>query len=81
MVLFSSKARGDAEPDSDTDVAIIIEGLDRNLRRRIFDITAAIELKYLTPLSTLVISTADFTEMKARELRLAEDIDREGVPV
>jgi len=81
IVLFGSKARGDAEADSDTDVAIIIQGLDRSLKRHILDIVAQIELNHLTPLSTLIMSKADFDQLKAREIRLAADIEREGVPL
>ncbi len=79
MVLFGSKARGDAEPNSDTDVAIIVEGLDRILKSQILDIVAEVELNHLTPLSTLILSNADFDRLKARELRLADDIEREGL--
>jgi len=79
MVLFGSKARGDAEADSDTDVAIIVEDLDRTLKRRILDLVAEIELGHLTPLSTLIMSTADLKRLKDRELRLADDLEREGV--
>ncbi len=81
VLLFGSKARGDAEADSDTDVAIIVEGLDQSLKRQILDIVTDIELNHLTPLSTLIMSKADFDQLKARELRLAEDIEREGVLV
>ncbi|MFB3905143.1 MAG: nucleotidyltransferase domain-containing protein [Acidobacteriota bacterium] len=52
LVLFGSKARGDAERHPDTDVAVIAEGLDRQLKREILDIVTDIELNHLTPLET-----------------------------
>jgi predicted nucleotidyltransferase len=40
VVLFGSRARGDADPDSDYDVAVVLANellLDRNVRRRLAD--------------------------------------------
>jgi len=40
VVLFGSRARGDATPDSDYDVAVVLAGdlpLDREVRRRLAD--------------------------------------------
>jgi predicted nucleotidyltransferase len=79
MVLFGSKARGDSERDSDIDVAILVHGLTGELKRRILDIVAEIELDRLLPLSTLVLSTDEFARLKSRELRLALDIEHEGI--
>jgi hypothetical protein len=40
---------------------------------------ADFELKYLTPLSTLVLSDDDFEFLKKRERRIALDIEKEGI--
>lgn len=80
-VVYGSKARGDYDTESDIDVAIIIQGLSRELKNQIYDMVADIELKYLTPLSTLVISEKDFKFLKNRERRIALDIEREGIPI
>lgn len=81
LVLFGSKARGDADSTSDLDVAIIIEGLDRQLKREVFDIVADIELEYETALSTILFSTEEFARLLERERRIALDIEHEGVPL
>jgi uncharacterized protein len=81
IILFGSKARGDFDEDSDLDLAILVDDLDRQLKRQIIDVVAEVELELLTVLSTLVMSTADFEQMKRREIRLAEDIEREGIPL
>lgn len=81
FMLFGSKARGDYNLDSDLDVAIIVDGLDRNLKREIFDLVADIELKYLYVISSLVLSTEEFNKLLERERRIALDIIREGVPL
>ena len=79
FVLFGSKARGDAERDSDLDVAIVVDGLDRTLKRAILDVVTDLELKHFTPMSTLVLSAADFHLLKSRERRIALDIESEGI--
>jgi predicted nucleotidyltransferase len=81
LILFGSRARGDHDSESDVDIAIIVPGLTRDLKNEILDKIADIELKYLSPLSTLVISEDDFDFLKKRERRIALDIEREGIPL
>jgi predicted nucleotidyltransferase len=81
LVLFGSKARGDYDSESDIDIAIIVRGLTRQIKHTILDMVADIELKYLTPLSTLVLSEEDFEFLKKRERRIALDIENEGIPL
>ena len=79
FVLYGSKARGDYEAHSDIDVAIIVRGLTRKTKNEILDMVAELEMKYLTPLSTLVLSETDFENLKARERRIAFDIEKDGL--
>jgi len=79
MVLYGSRARGDYNEESDTDIAIIIRGLSRELKSRILSQVADIEFDYLRSLSTLVISEEDFNLLRNRERRIAFDIEREGI--
>jgi predicted nucleotidyltransferase len=81
LVLFGSRARGDYNSESDIDVAIIVRDLSRELKNQILEGVADIELKYLTPLSTLVISEDDFASLKRKERRIALDIEGEGIPL
>ncbi len=77
--LFGSRARGDGGPQSDIDVAIVVDGLDRNLKREVFDLVAELELKHLRAISLLAFSTDQFDDLLERERRLAEDIVHEGI--
>lgn len=80
-ILFGSRARGDYDEESDIDVAIVVRGLSREVKDKILNMVADIEIKYLTPLSTLVISEEDLEFLKKRERRIAFDIEVEGIPL
>ena len=81
MILFGSKARGDYDGNSDIDLAIIVEGLDRALKLGIYDAIGDVELERLLPVSALVVSAEDFRKLRSRERRIAIDIEDEGIPL
>lgn len=81
FLLYGSRARGDHQDESDIDIAIIVAGLTRELKKQVLDRVADWELKYLTPISALVLSQQDFDLLKRRERRLALDIEKEGIPL
>ena len=81
LFLFGSKARGDDDSKSDIDIAIIVRGLNRELKNDILTKVAEIEFQYLICLSTIVLSEEKFAYLKKRERRLALDIEKEGVPI
>jgi predicted nucleotidyltransferase len=79
LVLYGSRARGDADPDSDVDVAIIVRGSDGTVRDRILNAVADVELETLVPLSTIVFAEAEYQRLVAGERRIALDIEGEGI--
>lgn len=81
LVLFGSKARGDYDENSDLDLAIIVDHLDRRIKRAILDVVADVELEHLIPISTLILSSEDFQHLKTKERRLPLDISSEGIPL
>jgi predicted nucleotidyltransferase len=79
LILYGSQARGDYSAESDIDIAIIVQGLTRDIKNQILNVVADIEIAYFTPLSTLVLSEESFEFLKKRERRIALDIEKEGI--
>jgi predicted nucleotidyltransferase len=79
LCVFGSRARGDAEPDSDLDVFIEVETLTPRLRQQISEIAWEVGFELDRVISTTV-TTGDQLEhgaMGANPLIL--DIEREGI--
>ena|SRR2546422_11529368 len=76
VVLFGSRSRGDAEPDSDFDLLVTVQSLQETDRKRVFEVAADLSLEYGTVLAVLVVPTNDFTE--DRYFYLYENIQKEG---
>jgi len=80
--LFGSYARGEAREDSDVDVLVVLDRVDREDDRHVTDLAADLiwELHGVV-ISPLVVSAPQLAEWKARERRLPLDIEREGLPL
>jgi uncharacterized protein len=76
VVLFGSRSRGDAAPDSDFDLLVTVQNLQETDRERVFEIAADLSLDYNTVLAVLVVPAKDFTE--DRYFYLYENIQKEG---
>jgi predicted nucleotidyltransferase len=84
VVLFGSYARGQAKPDSDVDVLVVIDVLGPGERGIAVDLAydATRECGRDAPLITpLVWTHAEHLDRVSRERRIALDIQREGVPL
>lgn len=82
VVLFGSYARGLVHADSDVDLLVLITARQPGDGHRAVD--AAVQVMLQRPelvLSPLVMTPEELDTLRARERRLARDIDREGVPV
>lgn len=50
--------------NSDIDIAIIVNGLSRDLKKQILNIVVELELKHLTPISRLIFSRKDLMTLE-----------------
>ncbi|MGC9319530.1 MAG: nucleotidyltransferase domain-containing protein [Armatimonadota bacterium] len=80
LYLFGSRARGDAEPDSDVDVAVVLDDSDSVYReiRRMSEIGARTSLDLDLHVSPIPVREGDWREGTSVFLR---NVAREGVPV
>lgn len=77
--IFGSHARGDAGPESDVDVLVVVEDLTPGERRVVFDLAWDVFPEREIYISPLALSTREWAELVAREYRIAVEIQAEGV--
>ncbi len=82
LVLFGSRARGDADPDSDVDVLVVIEGAaDEATRDYVSDCAWEAGYREGVVIVPVVFSREEWEEGPERGSLLAQAIEREGVPL
>ncbi|HXE80920.1 MAG TPA: nucleotidyltransferase domain-containing protein [Vicinamibacterales bacterium] len=81
LALFGSHARGEATEESDVDILVVIDDLTPSDGREIDEIVGDILTRMDVVLSPLALSAARLAELRARERRIAREIDRDGIPV
>lgn len=82
VILFGSKARGTARPDSDIDLLVLTSetvtpGLRREISGRLFDVS----LHNDVPLSSVVVSERDWSEGLVRHMLIHSEVERDGCEV
>jgi predicted nucleotidyltransferase len=84
MILFGSRARGDAREDSDYDVAVLLRGGladDWRLRRKLADMTFDHMLAG-TRISPIALDADEYQEVGGRtRFELARRIARDGIAI
>lgn len=81
LVVYGSRARGDASPDSDMDVYIEVPEITPDLRRDISEIAWEVGFESGVIISTFVVTPNDIEEGPIGANPLVEIVKSEGIPV
>lgn len=79
MILFGSRARGEASPDSDMDIAVILIEVNADTRQVIRNLAVEVWLETGIYLSTRVWSQRHWVTMAELQTSLYLNIAREGL--
>ncbi|RME86627.1 MAG: nucleotidyltransferase domain-containing protein [Anaerolineae bacterium] len=80
VILFGSKARGDFECYSDTDILVLVENETWPLRSAIWDLAAAVELDFDDVVFNVqVIGIVRWRRMSEERFSLCCNVERDGI--
>jgi len=79
--LFGSRARGEGQPDSDLDVALIVTAAGRARRYELYDVAYDLGLRLGVDVALLVLERERLQALRDSERLLAADLDRDGIPL
>lgn len=82
LTLFGSYARGEARHDSDVDVAVVLDRIERLADRTLpMEIAGDLTVEHGLAITPIVLSRAEVALLREREDLLAENLDRDGIPI
>lgn len=80
IILYGSRARGDAEADADWDLLVLIDGeVDLDRKKAVWDRLYELELRLEEVLSPLVVSRQDWDTPLYRAMPFHDNVDRDGI--
>jgi len=82
LILYGSRARGDAQEDSDYDLLVLVDRVvDMDLERAMVDRLVPLEVRTGTALTVLVYSRSQWDSAQYRAMPFHQNVTREGVPI
>jgi predicted nucleotidyltransferase len=81
VVLFGSKARGDADDESDIDLLVLVDTEDDEFRSELWHIASDISLEYNVVVSPCVFGQEQWDETRRIRMPLYREIEKYNVPL
>lgn len=81
VILFGSKARGDAGPDSDIDVLVVLTNDDPHLRSSVRRLAARVSLEHDLLISVRAVGRSRWEELSRYRFPIYKAIQSEGIPL
>jgi predicted nucleotidyltransferase len=81
VTLFGSKARGDADPESDVDLLLVVDAESRQFRSQLWRIASDVSLEYNLVISVRVFAQERWAETRRLGLPLYRAVAAEGIPL
>jgi predicted nucleotidyltransferase len=81
VVLFGSKARGNADPDSDIDVLEVLTNDDPRLRSGVRRLAARVSLEHDLLISMFAVGRSHWEELSRYRFPIYQAIQSEGIPL
>jgi len=80
VILFGSRARGDASQQSDFDLLVLTSGpVDAALRRKAIDLLYPLELQRDKWFGLMLVSNHEWQEGVYQAMPIRQEIDRDGI--
>ncbi len=81
IILFGSEARGEATPESDVDLLVVADEVDRDVEEEVLDATYQVmwNRDFDRLISVIVMPTDQFEEQKRKGFSFIRNIEHEGI--
>lgn len=81
VTLFGSKARGDADSESDIDLLVLVDAENHKFRSELWRIASDVSMAYNVVLSARIFAQARWAEARRFHPPLYRAIVKDGIPV
>ena len=81
MKLIGSKARGDSDEESDIDIVIVLENVDWDIERDIYEKCFYLGLKYDIVISPIIYPEKDINDTLTQITPFYKTVEAEGIPI